>query len=53
VCLHVRMDDGTEADAGPGGAVDISPGHFAWVVGSEPCVMVDWSGSANDAKPTG
>ena len=51
--LHVRMDDGTEAEAGPGDAVVISPGHDAWVVGNEPCVMLDWSGSANYAKSTG
>lgn len=49
--MHVVMDDGTEADAGPGDAVVISPGHDAWVVGDEDCVMLDWSGSANYAKP--
>jgi hypothetical protein len=49
--MHVVMDDGTEGDAGPGDAVAISPGHDAWVVGDEPCVMLDWSGSANYAKP--
>ena len=49
--LHVVMDDGAEADMGPGDAVVISPGHDAWVVGGEPCVMLDWSGSANYAKP--
>ena len=51
--LHVKMDDGTEAEAGPGDAIVVSPGHDAWVVGDEPCVMLDWSGSANYAKPTG
>jgi hypothetical protein len=49
--LHVKMDDGAESDMGPGDAVVISPGHDAWVVGDEPCVMLDWSGSANYAKP--
>src|SRR5437763_16264230 len=49
--LHVKMDDGTEADIGPGDALVISPGHDAWVVGDEPCVMLDWSGSADYAKP--
>jgi hypothetical protein len=51
--MHVVMDDGTEGEAGPGDAVVISPGHDAWVVGEEDCVMLDWSGSANYAKPTG
>lgn len=49
--MHVVMDDGTESDAGPGDAIAISPGHDAWIVGDEPCVMLDWSGSANYAKP--
>lgn len=51
--IHVKMDDGSESDAGPGDAVVISPGHDAWVVGDEPCIMLDWSGSANYAKPAG
>lgn len=49
--MHVVMDDGTEAEAGPGDAVVISPGHDAWIVGDEPCVMLDWSGSADYARP--
>jgi hypothetical protein len=51
--LHVRMDNGIEREAGPGDAFVISPGHDAWVVGDEPCVLLDWSGSANYAKPAG
>jgi hypothetical protein len=31
--------------------VVISPGHDAWVVGDEDCVMLDWSGSVDYAKP--
>jgi hypothetical protein len=27
--------------------------HAACVVGDEPCVSLDWSGSANYAKPAG
>jgi hypothetical protein len=49
--MHVVMDDGTEGDAGPGDAIAISPGHDARIVGDEPCVMLDWSFSANYAKP--
>jgi len=33
--LHVRHDDGTEAEVGPGEAYVIEPGHDAWVVGDE------------------
>jgi quercetin dioxygenase-like cupin family protein len=49
--LHVRMDDGREAEAGPGEIVVITPGHDAWVLGDEPCVMIDWTGFAPSAKP--
>lgn len=41
--LHVRMDDGTELDLGPGDAHVVSPGHDAWVVGDEPCVTIDFT----------
>lgn len=50
--MHIVMDDGTEAEAGPGDAVAISPGHDAWIVGDETCVMLDWSGSATYATPS-
>ena len=49
--MHVVMNDGTELEAGPGDALVIGPGHDAWIVGDEPCVMIDWSGSATYAKP--
>ena len=41
--LHVRLDDGTEEEFGPGDAYVIPPGHDAWVVGDEPVVSVDMS----------
>ena len=44
--LHIRMDDGREAEVGPGEAIVITPGHDAWVLGDEPCVMIDWTGMA-------
>src|SRR6185503_17730049 len=43
--MGVRMDDGTEAEAGPGAVVTIEPGHDAWVVGDEACVFVDFGTS--------
>lgn len=42
--MKVVMDDGSEGEAGPGDAFVIPPGHDAWVVGSEPCVFLDFSG---------
>lgn len=48
--MTVRMDDGTETTIGPGDVTVIEPGHDAWVVGDEPCVMYD-TGIAAYAKP--
>lgn len=48
--MAVRMEDGTEAEFGPGDVVAISPGHDAWTVGNEPCVLVDFGGYAQYAK---
>src|SRR3954454_19531571 len=33
--LHVRLDDGTELEIGPGDAYEIPIGHDAWVVGDD------------------
>jgi hypothetical protein len=49
--MHVKMDDGAEADLGPGDAFIISPGHDAWIVGDEACVALDWSAAVDYAKP--
>ena len=48
--LRVRMDDGEEVETGPGDFTIIPPGHDAWVVGDESCVMLDWQGATNYAK---
>ena len=44
--MQVRLDDGTEVTCRPGDLFDLPPGHDAWVVGDEPCVMVDTSADA-------
>ena len=46
--IHIKMDDGTEFDAGPGDAYDIPPGHDGWVVGDEPYVGIDFSPAMQD-----
>jgi hypothetical protein len=28
----------------------MAPGHDAWIVGDEPCVVIDWQGFATYAK---
>ncbi|MCW2974626.1 MAG: cupin [Thermoleophilia bacterium] len=48
--MGIRMDDGSEFEIGPGDACFIAPGHDAWVLGSEPCVSVDWTGARTYAK---
>jgi hypothetical protein len=48
--LRVVMDDGSEAEFGPGDVSLLPPGHDAWVVGNEPVVVIDVSGMANYAK---
>ena len=48
--MHIVMNDGTEGECGPGDAVSIPPGHDAWTVGDEPCIVVDWQGMADYAK---
>jgi hypothetical protein len=47
--LHVVMDDGTEGQTGPGEMFLISPGHDAWTVGDEACVVLDIQGAAGYA----
>jgi hypothetical protein len=43
--LHVKTDDGGEAELGPGEAYEVQPGHDAWVVGDEAVTSVEFSGA--------
>ncbi len=45
------MEDGEEMEYGPGDFAIMAPGHDAWIVGHEPCVVIDWQGFADYAKP--
>ena len=49
--MKVVMDDGEEIEYGPGDFAIMPPGHDAWIVGAEPCIVVDWQGFADYAKP--
>jgi Cupin domain len=49
--MHLKMDSGEESDVGPGDFALIPPGHDAWTVGSETCVIFDFGGAANYAQP--
>jgi hypothetical protein len=48
--MKVVMDDGEQIEYGPGDFAIMAPGHDAWIVGDEPCVVVDWQGFADYAK---
>jgi hypothetical protein len=48
--LGVRMDDGQEFECRPGDVSLLPPGHDAWVVGSEPVVVVDFQGMVDYGK---
>ena len=41
--IHIKMDDGTEFEAGPGDAYEIPAGHDGWVVGDKAYVGIDFS----------
>ena len=49
--MTVRMNDGTEENYSPGDVMAVAPGHDAWVVGQEPCIVLDWLGYVDYAKP--
>lgn len=44
-------DSGEEMEYGPGDFAIVSPGHDAWILGDQPCVVIDWQGFADYAKP--
>jgi quercetin dioxygenase-like cupin family protein len=48
--MRVVMDDGQQMEFRAGDFSVIPPGHDAWVVGTEPCVVIDWQGFADYAK---
>jgi hypothetical protein len=51
--LHVRHEDGTEGEVGPGNAYVIEPGHDAWVVGDEKFVAFEFEARAAEEYAKG
>ncbi|MDO8298052.1 cupin domain-containing protein [Lacisediminimonas sp.] len=49
--MIVKMNDGAQVEYGPGDMFHMPPGHDAWVVGNERCVLIDATGVAKYAKP--
>ena len=48
---RIVMDDGSEVDITAGDVISIPAGHDGWTLGDEPCVVLDFAGMANYAKP--
>jgi Cupin domain len=42
--MALKMDDGTEREFGAGDTFHMPPGHDAWIVGGERCVLLDFGG---------
>ena len=51
--LRIKTDDGTERDCKAGDVSMLGSGHDAWVIGSEPVVIVDFQGMVDYAKGSG
>jgi hypothetical protein len=49
--MTVKHDDGTEVTINQGDVVLLEPGHDAWTLGDEPCILLD-TGVAAYAKPS-
>jgi hypothetical protein len=41
---------GETFEIGPGQCGYVAPGHDAEVIGTEPCVIIDWMGMVNYAR---
>lgn len=48
--MVIRMDDGQEVEFGAGDVMECAPGHDAWIVGEDTCIVIDWAGATNYAK---
>jgi hypothetical protein len=42
--MALKMDDGSGREFGPGDTFHMPPGHDAWIVGDEDCVILDFGG---------
>ncbi len=48
--IAVKMEDGSEFEAGPGEITALPKGHDAWVVGNEPVLLIDFHGDSEYAQ---
>lgn len=48
--IKVVMNDGEEMEYGPGDFMVCPPGHDAWIVGDQQCIIIDWQAFTDYAK---
>jgi class 3 adenylate cyclase len=48
----VLLRDGTTGEIGPDDVFEIPPGHDAWTIGTEPALMIEWTGFRAWSPPT-
>jgi hypothetical protein len=48
--MGLQYDDGSAQEVGPGDLAHMPPGHDAWILGDEACILVDFMGAPNYAK---
>jgi class 3 adenylate cyclase len=41
----IELPDGSTTEIGPGSVYDVPPGHDGWTIGSEPVVLLEWTGA--------
>jgi hypothetical protein len=52
--MRISSEDGAEQEVGPGDVFVVPPGHDAWVLGDEACVVFDFAGGIGEyAKAKG
>jgi class 3 adenylate cyclase len=49
--LRFETPDGLEMEVGPGVIFEVQPGHDAWVIGDEACIVYDFAGMRTFARP--
>jgi len=49
--LRFATPDGLEMEVGPGMVFEVQPGHDAWVLGQEACVIYDFAGMRTFGRP--
>jgi len=49
--VRFETPDGLEMEVGPGMLFEVQPGHDAWVIGDEACIVYDFAGMRTFGRP--